>query len=187
MPADMTAAHIAGQAGAFEPQRGNNALLRIFGVPGDVIGPKGESILTLSLNGFGLPNITVEALETFFLNERRKIAGTVTFEDMEAVYKDFVDMPTASILKTWHEQVYNPVTGNVGLARNYKKTGLIELFGPNNTFRRFWFVQGVWPSVFNAGAIDMASAEPVLVTMTLTYDKCYAAKTPAIANLIGSL
>lgn len=187
MPQDMTAAHIAGQAGAFEPQRGNNALLRIFGVPGDVVGPKGESMLTLSLNGFGLPNFTVEALETFFLNERRKIAGTVSFEDMETTYKDFVDMPTANILKLWSEQVYDPATGNVGLARIYKKTALIELFGPNNTFKRYWFVQGLWPSVFNAGTIDMTSAEPVMITMTLTYDKCFAAKGPALANLIGAL
>lgn len=185
MPTDLTAAHIASQAGAFEPQRGNNGLLKVFGVPGDVVGPKGETILTLSLNGFSLPNITVEAIELFFLNEKRKVAGTVTFEDMEVTYRDYVDVGTASILKTWHEQVYNPFTGNIGLAKNYKKSALIELFAPNGSNQRYWNIQGIWPSVFNAGNIDMTSAEPVLITMTLCYDKAYAAKVPGIADLIS--
>lgn len=183
---DLSAAHIAAQLGAFEPQRGNNGLLRIFGLVGDQKGPKGESILTLSLNGFALPAVTVEALEIMWLNERRKVAGGVTFEDIEITYKDYVDVPTAHILKTWHEEVYNPVNGKIGLASIYKKTGIMELFAPNGTHSRFWTVVGIWPNSFNPGAIDMTAAEPILITTTLSIDKAYAADKPTVAKLIAS-
>jgi len=182
---DLTAAHIAAQGGAFEPQRGNNGLLRIVGVPGNMVGPsKGEDILTLSLNGFGLPTVSVEALETSFLNEKRKIAGTANFEDIEVTYKDFVDIGTAHICKLWHEQVYSPYTGKIGLARNYKKSGTIELFAPDGSHLRYYFLQGLWPTSFTPGTIDMTSAEPIMITMTLSIDKAFAAPDIGIASLL---
>jgi len=184
---DLSASHIAAMAGAFEEQRGNNALLRIFSLPANgTVVSRGEWVTTLSLQSFPLPVITVEAIETFFLNEKRKIAGTVTFEDMEVIFKDFVDQQTAHILKLWHEQVYDPVNGRIGLARNYKKRGEIELFGPNQSYQRFWLCVGMWPTTFNAGTIDMSSAEPVKISLTIAIDKCYAAPTESNSTLIGS-
>jgi hypothetical protein len=184
---DLTNAHTAAQSGAFEPQRGNNALLRIFGLTDDTPGAKGESVLTLSLQSFPLPNIIIEPVETFWVNEKRKVPGLVNFEDIEVVYKDFVDVGTAHIMKTWHEQVYNPVSGKIGLARNIKKTGIIELFAPDGTFSRYHSLSGIWPSNFNAGTIDMTSSEPVVITVTLSVDKIYSARTPGLANLISSV
>lgn len=183
---DLTSAHLAAQSGMFEPQRGNNALLRIYDLRGDISGAKGESILTLSLQSFPLPTVTVEPLETFWVNEKRKIPGMVTFEDMEVVYKDFVDVGTAHVLKSWHEQVYNPYTGKIGLARNYKKEGMVELFAPDGSFSRYYSLQGVWPSTFNPGTIDMTSAEPVVITMTLVIDKAFASQKPSVASLLTS-
>lgn len=184
---DLKSAHLAAQSGVFEPQRGNNALLRIFDLRGDISGAKGESVLTLSLQSFPLPTITVEPIETFWVNEKRKVPGMVNFEDMEVVYKDFVDVGTAHVLKTWHEQVYNPYTGKIGLARNIKKKGTIELFAPDGSHSRFYSLEGIWPSTFNAGTIDMTSAEPVVITITLVVDKAYASNKPSVVNLISSV
>lgn len=184
---DLNANHIAAQAGAFEPQRGNNGVLRLFGLPGDTPQAKGQNVTVLSLQGFGLPNVTVEATETMFLNEKRKVAGTVNFDDIEVTFKDFCDQNTAQILKSWHEQVYDPSTGSIGLARNYKKNGIIELFAPNGSYSRYYYLEGVWPTLYNPGTIDMTSAEPVLITMTLSIDKAYAAQLPGPANLVSIL
>lgn len=184
---DLSAAHISAQAGAFEPQRGNNALLRIYGLLDDAPGPKGESVLTLSLQSFPLPSVTVEPQEVFWVNEKRKVAGMVNFEDLEVIYKDFVDAGTAQILKKWHEQVYNPANGKIGLARDYKKTGLIEMFAPDGSYSRYYSVQGMWPSMYNPGTVDMTSGEPVLITVTLVIDKAYAAKVPGPSSLYSSI
>jgi hypothetical protein len=184
---DLSASHLAAQGGAFEEQRGNNAILRIFDLAENVIVDRGEHLITLSLQSFPLPVTTVEALETNFLNEKRKIAGIVTFEDMEVMFKDFVDMRTARVLKLWHEKVYDPVTGRIGLARNYKKRGEIELFGPNQQFHRFWSCIGMFPTTFNAGQIDMASAEPVKISLTISMDKCYASRAATAVNLVPTI
>jgi len=183
---DLSASHLAAQGGAFEEQRGNNALIRIFGLAENDVISRGEPIITLSLQSFPLPVTTVEAIDTNFLNEKRKIAGLVTFEDMEVVFKDFVDQRTARVLKLWHEEVYDPVTGRIGLARNYKKRGEVQLFGPNQQYNRFWTCIGMWPTTYNAGTIDMASSEPVKVSLTISIDKCYAARDLANVDLVGA-
>jgi hypothetical protein len=183
---DLTASHLASKN--FEPQRANNGLLRIFDVISDVTGlAKAETVLTLSLNGFGLPVVTVEAIEQHYLNEKRKVAGTVSFDDIEVTFKDFVDVNTAQICKMWHEQVYSPYSGKIGLASSYKKHGLIELFAPDGSHSRYYHLQGIWPTTYNPGAIDMTSAEPLLITMTLSIDKAYANDVPGVANLLPQL
>lgn len=185
---DLTASHLAkgGTTGAFEEQRGNNGIIQIFDVEGNVSSSQHKSglpILTLSLQSFALPKTNLDALETNWLNEKRKFAGTVTFDDLEIVFKDFVDVNTAHIVKKWHEKVYDPSTGKIGLARDYKKTALITLFAPNGTFERHYFVEGIWPLTFDPGSIDMTSAEPIKITCTFAIDKAYAAETPGPANL----
>lgn len=181
MIGDLTASHLVSQMGAFEEQRANNALLRIFDLPG---GPTSQATVTLSLQSFPLPKVNVEANETHYLNERRKFAGAVTFDDIELVCKDFVDVMTAHILKTWHEKVYNPATGAIGLARDYKKMAQVELFAPNGTMSRFYSLTGVWPKTFNPGDIDMTSSAPLRITMTLAVDKVYANRIVGSAALI---
>lgn len=183
---DLTAAHVAQMMGAFEPQRGNNGLLRINLLNQNVTGPKGESIVTLALNSFSLPAVVVEQMEIAYLNERRKMAGAVNFENIEVSFRDYVDVPVAQVLKTWHEQVYNPATGAIGLAANYKKPGLIELFAPDGSMSRYYTLVGVWPVTFNPGQIDMGSSEPVMISMSLSIDKAFAANSQSLANLLVS-
>lgn len=173
---DLSAAHLAAQAGSFEEQRADNALLRVFDLAENSVKSMGREILTLSAQSFPLPTVTIEALETHFLNEKRKIAGKASFEDMEWVFKDFVDVQTARICKLWHEKAYDPVTGKIGLARDYKKRGEIVIFAPNGAYERYYTLEGIWPTTFNAGAIDMTSAEPIKITMTMSIDKSYAAR-----------
>ena len=87
----MSANAIAQMDGGFEPQRSNNAVLIIEG-----LGP--EQLLSLSLNTFPLPKQQNGSIELDYLNEKRKVAGKVTIDDMDVQYKDWVDKETAKIL-----------------------------------------------------------------------------------------
>lgn len=162
---DMSAAHIAGQDGFFEPQRQNNALLRIDGL-------MSEDLLTLSLESFPIPKTALTPIELNFLNERRKVAGPANVEDLEVVVKDWVDVQTRLVVTDWWLRTYDPVTGRIGLAKNYKKRGYVTLYGPNGAFDREYLCYGLWISNFDPGDVDMTGEDKMVMNLTVTIDKC---------------
>lgn len=172
----MTADMIAQAQGSFEPQRSNNAVLAIEG-----LGSGREDLLTLSLDTFPLPKQQNGNIELDYLNEKRKVAGKVTIDDMDIVYKDYVDKETAKILWEWRLQVYNPNTGQVGLAKDYKKTGLITMFAPDGSLQREWKLYGMWPMNMDPGDIDMAGEENLKITMSISVDKAIFIKPSPVA------
>jgi len=165
--ADLTAAHIAAQQGSFEPQRGNNALVRFDIDP--------EGLLVFAVSTFPLPKLHNEPLELQYLNETRKFAGAHTVDDMDFTFTDYIDNPVALKLLSWYQRVFDLYNGKIGLARNYKSRGDLTLYGPNGEFDRRWELIGCWPSSFDAGDIDMSSGEPVKINMTITIDKAIPA------------
>ena len=122
--ADFTADHLA--TTSHEPQRSNNALLFLYGLPG---GGDATAMAT-AIDSFSAPKWTNSPVELSFLNEKRKVAGRPMVEDMTVTYKDFIDQNIAAVLMAWRLQVYNPWTGRMGFAKWYKKRGAVLLFGP---------------------------------------------------------
>lgn len=174
----MSADAIAHMTGGFEPQRTNNGMLVIVGLgnggaggAGGAGGSGSDDLLRLSIDTFPLPKQQNGSIELDYLNEKRKVAGKVTIDDMDIVYKDWVDKETAKILWEWRVSVYDPLTGKVGLARDYKKKGLITIFAPNGTLQREWEVYGMWPMNMDPGDYDMAGEENVKITMSIAVDK----------------
>jgi hypothetical protein len=172
--AHMSADAIALMQGDYEPQRVNNAVLYIEGLD------QADQDLRLSLDTFPLPKQQNGIIEADYLNEKRKVAGKVTIDDMDIVFKDYVDAFTASILWGWRNQVYQPRTGKVGLARTYKKKGSIVLFAPNGTGQRMWEIHGMWPANMDPGEIDMAGEDIIKITMTIVCDKAIFTKPEAV-------
>lgn len=160
---DMGAFHLAAQGGSFEPQRQNSILLRIFGL-------MYSDLVTLSLETFPLPKTALAPIELNYLNQRRKVAGTANVEDIELVCKDFIDNPTLAILTDWWLQTYDPYTGRIGLARNYKKTGTITMYGPEGGFDREYVLVGLWINNFDPGDADHTSEDKKPITCTLSCD-----------------
>jgi hypothetical protein len=170
---DMSAGHLVSQGGSFEPQRQNNALLRIQGL---MTGNSGEDIVTLSLESFPIPKTAIEAMELDFLNEKRKFAGKVNVEDLSVVVKDFVDISTMQVLYDWFLQTYDPFTGQIGLAKYYKKRGTVTMYGPNGAFDREFNCVGLWINNFDPGDIDMTSGDKKVINLTLSIDKVLPGK-----------
>lgn len=167
----MTADHLGKQNGTYEPQRANNGRLIITGLPGEADG----NVLVLSLSSFTLPKAASNILEVAYLNERRKFAGTTTYDDLSVVYKDHIDAGTARQLWLWRRLVSDPTTGEIGLAANYKKQGWIELYGPNglNSNIRTIKLQGCWISAMDPGDIDYQNDETMNISCTITIDKFF--------------
>jgi hypothetical protein len=158
--------HLASQKGGFEPQRQNNFTINISG-----LGEGAADLLSLSLVSVPLPTMSTDVIELPYGNEKVKVAGTANFEDLNLVVRDFIDENTRKVLIGWFHSMYDPKTGKMGRAKDYKKSGSITMMTPDGKDRPACELQGVFISSFNPGTLDMASAEPVQIELTLSIDK----------------
>jgi hypothetical protein len=161
----QAADHIAAEAGTFEPQRQNNFKLEIP-LPGT-----DKDYISMALHGFTLPQQTNEVVEVEFQNETRKVAGKATVEEGTMILKDFVDVDTLGAVLRWRKQVYDPQTGNIGRASDYKKTGYVILTGPDGEDERVAKLIGVWPSADPSFDMNMEGSDKILLEVPIQIDK----------------
>lgn len=158
---------------AYEVQRTNNFRIDInltaFGAEIGQIG--------LACDTSGLPNSSTDPLEVHYGNSLVKVAGKTTFDDITVAVKDFIEKDIEEILVKWRYAVYNPDTGRVGWAKNYKREARITLYSPNGTRERTWIAEGVWPTSLDLGDFDYSSADLRKINMTLAVDNARIERT----------
>jgi len=169
MAEDLTADFLAGATAGFEPMRTNNFALEIAGLPGE-----GTNNLRLALETINLPTESNDEVELHYLNERRYVAGKVMFEGGSLTVKDFVTENVMKSVVQWRQQVYDPETGKIFAASNYKKAADLLVFGPDGQNERKWRLIGLWPQNANYGSLDMSNADLLRIEITLRYDKAIA-------------
>jgi len=165
------AQHIApgGEAGGkkYEPLRKNHFRLNISGLPGSA----DSDTIGLALVSFPVPTVAVERTSIDFGNEQRHVAGGATIEQANLTVVDYIDPDTAEYLFEWFKEVYDPDTGKVGLAADYKKDGSVVLYDPEGTEVREWSLSGIFPTNFNQGEFSMsARGEVQQIQMQLSVD-----------------
>lgn len=160
----------------YEVQRTNNFRINIdltefvqkAGVSTDAIG-----LIGLACETSGLPNNNTDPLEVPYGNNMIKVAGKTQFDDISITVKDFIEQDLEKVLMYWRYEVYNPETGKVGWAKNYKREARITLYSPNGTRERTWVAQGVWPTSIELGDLDYSSSDLRKLTMTLAVDNAF--------------
>lgn len=159
---DMTADAL----NAYEPQRSNNALLYITGVPN-------IQIIELSIQQFNVPKRTMGKIELAYLNEKRKYAGVPEYDDLTCSFKDLVNADTAAAIYAWTQLVHDDIKGTTGLKTKYAKDGYIRFFGPDGDAQwdRDWDLFGIWPMSMDPSDIDMTSDQQVLLSVQFSVDK----------------
>ena len=155
--------HIAPQGGGFEPQRSFNFQLELYGVPG-------RDIINMSVIESFLPEINIEQIEVPYMAEVRKVAGKVRYQDGQVVCADYVDRPTFSSIEQWRKMVYDPASGLLSYASNYKKEGAIVMVGPDGSASRIYKIKGAWPSVVSGGPMSMENSDFNRINLTITFD-----------------
>lgn len=198
-PQNMNGEFIAPQKGSWEPQRTNNwsfvvdlASLGLQGVNGTAGASSGVQVLQMSVNTATAPTFTLDKAEIAWFNEKRKVATVPSFEGGSFSFIDYLDEPVFYILWKWFEKGYNPVTGQVGLARDYKTKGTITLLRPDgwgghnyNSPRQFQ-LQGLWISSLNpTSGLDYNSPDISKIEVTFEWDKAVptgASLTPIDSN-----
>lgn len=164
---DLTANFLDGPTG-WEPQRENNGLIYLT-PPVAIAGL--DKILQFSVNQFPIPALQQQEVPHRYLNEERKFAGLPTYQGIQITFNDYLDMDTVGILNAWRLLVYNPANGKIGWKRNYAGSGHIDMFAPNGQVVRTHGLQGVWPSQFTPGQVNMQGDATVMCTLMLSIDK----------------
>ena len=131
----------------------------------------GDDILRLSVSKFTLPSISNEEIELAYGNEKVWIAGQTTNETATLELRDTIDAGTAGAIMAWRDSVYDPETGNIGRASEYKKTASVFLLSPDGSDYREWQLIGCWPQAIKAGDLDMTDNNVVLLEATIRYDR----------------
>lgn len=166
------------QGGSFEPQRKSNFALMIPGVL--------TENLMLSLKSTPIPPVGLTKQSIKYFNETVHYPGAVApWESQTLVFRDYLDVDTVSALSVWYRQTYNPETGAIGWARDYKKSGEIYLLPPGMPGggspgtvqaapfqKRVWDLQGLWIEKMDSGDLDHDDdGSNVEISLTLSIDK----------------
>ena len=156
-----------GSLGAFEPQRQNNWFFLVQ----DIGGRENEILLALD-EGF-LPAQSNEEIAINVLNKKLYVAGPRRYEAGSLVLRDYVDRDIAGLIENWQSVVYTGGAndGRVGLPADYKRTCVVQLFGPDGTALREWELDGCWPTSVKYGSLDMKSSDQVKIEVTIRYDE----------------
>lgn len=162
--ASLAATHLAPAGGGYEPQRRYNWFLYLNGVAG-------AEQIRLSCQKAFLPDEQNDEIQLSFGNEKVYVAGQTTYATGNIVVNDMVDKDIYGLLRQWRLQVYDPTTGNIGLAAQYKKTARIVLVAPDTTSPRQYQLTGLWPMKISPGDLDYTSNSVIEISMTLRFDK----------------
>lgn len=181
--AGTTLLHGGNQSNPYEPQRRSNFALVIYGVGTDA------DTLILSCASTNIPEPTIREGQIKYFNETVKYAGSIApFPDGTIKFNDYIDRVTLQSLSAWYQQVFNPATGAIGWAKDYKKTADILLLPPGmpdatapgavlSTLyqNRVWHITGAWPKVLKYDELDHADdgTKPAQIHLTIALDRCF--------------
>lgn len=136
-------------------------------------GVSNGEIIELACNSIGLPNITKNAIDISYGNSKVHVAGEVDIDNISLQVNDFIEPDVEGILYEWARHVYDPKTGKIGWAVNYKKNATVVQYGPNGEVKRKWALQGVWPTNIDGGEMNYEGSEKKQITMDLQVDNAY--------------
>jgi len=122
---------------------------------------------------FPLPKETTESNDVNYFNQTIKTAGRTTFETTNLVLRDAIDYDTEKQFLNWRNRVYNPKTGIMGLAADYKIRATVIEYTPNGEQMRTWKLVGCWPSSVEYGELTYDDGGEKQITVTITYDYAY--------------
>ena len=142
----------------FEPKLANRFIMEIDGIP---------SFMIKTANR---PKLESEVVELDHINVKRKIKGKSNWTDITITLYDPVVPSGAQSVMEWIRTSHESITGRDGYADFYKKNIDFYMLGPVGDKVEQWKLVGAWISSAEFGDVDWSSNDPVMITLTITYD-----------------
>ena len=122
-----------------------------------------NSGLSFLVTSFALPKESTDTFKANYWNDSVNLPGKTNFETSQLVIKDAINYDSEKQFLAWRLRVYNPKTGKVGYAEDFKCNAKV----------REWDLIGCWPSSVEYGDLTYEDAGEKQITITITYDKGY--------------
>ena len=142
----------------FEPKLANRFIMEIDGIP---------SYMVKTANR---PKLESEVVELDHINLKRKIKGKSNWTDITITLYDPIVPSGAQSVMEWIRTGHESITGRDGYADFYKKNIDFYMLGPVGDKVEQWKIVGAWISSAEFGDVDWSTNDPVMITLTLTYD-----------------
>jgi len=142
----------------FEPKLANRFIMEIDGIP---------SFMIKTANR---PKLESEVVELDHINLKRKIKGKSNWTDITITLYDPIVPSGAQAVMEWIRSGHESITGRDGYADFYKKNIDFYMLGPVGDKVEQWKIVGAWISSAEFGDVDWSSNDPVMISLTLTYD-----------------
>lgn len=180
---NVGAYHYSANKELFEIQRGNNFEFVIdknldginaFGSQTKTF-QNAQELIRLSVASVSAPHVNQNVIEVRRGNTGVKYAGTMSYGSGSLSVYDFIGAETADILMAWKAQAGNPLTQQVGLQADYKRTATLIEYSPDyEEITRTWVLEGCWISSISEGdfSVDEGGSARRL-NATLEYDRAY--------------
>lgn len=150
-----------------EPKRQNRFILRFDAIPGG-----GEEPLALDILSASRPSLNLNMGTIMRLNEQFKFAQNPTWAEISCTFYDYDTGAESStqILWRWARSIYDPVTGAMGFATQYKTNATLVILSPDGSIAETWDLFGAFPSEVNFNEVTYGGYEALQVSMTLSFD-----------------
>ena len=141
-----------------------------------------ESGLEFLVVSFPLPKETTDYFKANYWNDSVNLPGKTSFETSQLVLRDAINYDTEKAFMKWRLRVYNPKTGKVGYAEDFKCEASVKEYSPSGDVIREWTLVGCWPSAVEYGELTYEDAGEKQLSVTIMYDKAYRKDIDAIAS-----
>lgn len=164
MFANMDAMHLSANR-SYEVQRANN-----FEVVFTNLGANTQT-LSLAVTSTSIPDDSNGVITLSYQNANVKVAGVHSTGDISLTVKDFITADVEAIIRDWRKEVYDPDTGAIGFAEDYKKSANLYEYSPDGQYVRRWLLTGCWPVSASFGSYSYDSNNTREISMTISCDK----------------
>lgn len=122
---------------------------------------------------FPLPKEQTESTDVSYFNQTIKTAGKTSFSETTLVLRDTINYDTEAQFLKWRKKVYDPQTGTMGLAAEYKCKARVFEYTPNGEQARVWELVGCWPAGIDYGDLSYEDGGEKQLSVTIQYDFAY--------------
>jgi hypothetical protein len=130
----------------------------------------GLSNYTWIVNAVDRPKMKVNSVPIKYLNYEQKVAGHVTFDDLQLEFIDLQGPSSVQLLMEWYRLCAENLTGRMGYASGYKKEIRLVALDPTLVNVQQFTIFGAFITNIDFGKNEYTSDEVQKINVTLSYD-----------------
>jgi hypothetical protein len=125
---------------------------------------------TWIVNAVDRPKMKVNSVPIKYLNYEQKVAGHVTFDDLNVELIDLQGPSSVQLIMEWYRLCAENLTGRMGYASGYKKDLRLVALDPTLVGVQQFTIFGAFISQIDFGKNEYTSDEVQKISLTLSYD-----------------